>query len=284
MKKFKTLLATVALALPMAVTPLAPAATLLANAATTKAAKSTTENLLKAPTVKKVAYHATKAGVPIYKITFAADKSVATLTPTTKKVATKITYTTTKTVEVTTGKKGTKPTTYLLLKTTKGSVVGWVKAASLTKGAYKVPAKKTELKKTITKKATKHATTKKAVKKSTKKATTKKVTKKAAHKKTAKLTVKKAVTAKTTWFELTKRATLTKKAYTSAKATTYYRAAFAADRQTVSLTKAGTLKAGKTYHATKAFYAKTSAKASTHEYVLLTGAGWTPATALKTAK
>ena len=288
MKKFKTLLATVALALPMAVTPLAPAATLLANAATTKAAKSTTENLLKAPTIKKVAYHATKAGVPIYKITFAADKSVATLTPTTKAVATKTTYTTTKTVEVTTGKKGTKPTTYLLLKTSKGSVVGWVKATSLTKGAYKVPAKKTELKKTSTKKTPKRATTKKAVKKSTKKATTKKVTKKATPKKTAKSTVKKmpkkAVAAKTTWLELTKRATLTKKAYTSAKVTPYYRAAFAADRPTVSLTKAGTLKAGKTYHATKAFYAKTSAKASTHEYVLLTGAGWTPATALKTAK
>lgn len=289
MKKIKTLLATVALALPMAVTPLAPAATLIANASTTKAAKGTTYTLVKAPTLKKTSYHVTKSGLTLEKAVFGADKSTATLTPTKTKLAAKTTYTTTKAIELSTGKKGTKPTTYYLLKTSKGTTLGWVKGTSLAAGAYATPKAKVAAKSTkkVAKKATptkakkatakaKKATTKKAAKK----VTTKKATKKTAPKKA---TVKKT-TAKATTLQLTKKATATKKGLTAAKAATYYKAAFAADRPTVTLTKAGSLKAGKTYHATKAFYAKTSAKAAAHEYVFLTGAGWTATAGLKTAK
>jgi len=291
MKKIKTLLATVALALPIAVTPLAPAATLLANAATTKAAPSTTETLVAATTVAKTTYHAARTGVPVYQIAFAADKSVATLTPTTKTVATKTTYSTTKTVDLSTGKKDAKSTTYVLLKTSHGTLVGWVKAASLTKGAYLAPkatvATKESVKKTTPQKVTVKATPKQATaKKVSQKVTPKKVTKKdsAKTKHTAKKTTEKIVPTKATWLLLTKRTTPAKKAYTPTKTTPYYRAAFAADRPTVSLTKAGTLKTGTAYRATKAFYAKTSAKATAHEYVLLTGTGWTSTANLKTAK
>lgn len=294
MKKIKTLLATVALALPMAVTPLAPAATLIANASTTKAAKGTTYTLVKAPTLKKTSYHVTKSGLTLEKAVFGADKSTATLTPTKTKLAAKTTYTTTKAIELATGKKGAKPTTYYLLKTSKGTTLGWVKGSNLAAGAYATPkakaAKSTKkvAKKTTTPAKTKKATAKKApaktkkaaTKKTAKKVTTKKVTKKTTPKKA---TAKKA-SAKATTLQLTKKATATKKGLTAAKAATYYKAAFAADRPTVTLTKAGSLKAGKTYHATKAFYAKTSTKAAAHEYVFLTGAGWTATAGLKTAK
>jgi len=294
MKKIKTLLATVALALPMAVTPLAPAATLIANASTTKAAKGTTYTLVKAPTLKKTSYHVTKSGLTLEKAVFGADKSTATLTPTKTKLAAKTTYTTTKAIELSTGKKRAKPTTYYLLKTSKGTTLGWVKGTSLAAGAYATPkakvaakstkkvAKKatpTKAKKTTAKKAT--AKTKKtATKKAANKVTTKKVTKKTAPKK---VTAKKA-SAKGTTLQLTKKAKATKKGLTATQAAAYYKAAFAADRPTVTLTKAGSLKTGKTYHATKAFYAKTSAKAAAHEYVFLTGAGWTATAGLKTAK
>lgn len=295
MKKIKTLLATVALALPMAVTPLAPAATLIANASTTKAAKGTTYTLVKAPTLKKTSYHVTKSGLTLEKAVFGADKSTATLTPTKTKLAAKATYTTTKAIELSTGKKGAKPTTYYLLKTSKGTTLGWVKGTSLAAGAYATPKAKAAAKSTkkVAKKTTTPAKTKKtaakkapaktkkaATKKTAKKVTTKKVTKKTTPKKA---TVKKA-SAKATTLQLTKKATATKKGLTAAKAATYYKAAFAADRPTVTLTKAGSLKAGKTYHATKAFYAKTSAKAAAHEYVFLTGAGWTATAGLKAAK
>lgn len=294
MKKFKTLLATVALALPIAVTPLAPVATLLANAATTKAAKSTTETLVGVPTTAKVAYHTVKAGVPVDDISFAADKSVATLTPTTRTLATKTTYTTVKTIDLSTGKKGDQPTAYVLLKTSKGATIGWAKVTSLVKGAYLAPkatvaTKRPAVKKAIAKKvAVKRVTTKAPAKKVTKKAITKQPAKKATTKTTTKLTAKKTteriVPTKATWLLLTKRATPTKEAYKAGTATPYYRAAFTADRPTVKLTKTGNLKAGKTYRATKAFYAKTNAKAPTHEYVLLTGAGWTATTGLKGTK
>ncbi|BDZ29656.1 hypothetical protein RA086_00590 [Lactiplantibacillus sp. WILCCON 0030] len=251
MKKFQTLLATIALALPIAVTPLAPTATLVANAATTTKAKTATYTLVKAPTLKKVCYHVTRTGLTLEKASFTADRAAVTLAPTTTKLATKTTYTATKAIKVTAGKKDAKTTTYLLLKTTKGKTLGWIKATSLTAGAYKVPKAKT----------------------------IKKVTKRAPKKTTA----NRDTTNPTTLMVTRKVATL-KQTYRTKAATPYYQAAFAADRPVVTLTKAGTIKSGKTYRATKTLYAKTGTKAATHEYVFLTKAGWAATTNLKPIK
>jgi len=235
MKKINVLIATAALALPLAAAPLAPATTLIANAATVKKAtpaKATTYTLKKATSIKKTAYHAKKAGDK-YKIEFAADRATAKVSKSKTKLSTKKTYTTSKTIELLSSKKGAKEVKYLHLKNDKGEFAGWVKASEMTKGALgsKAPAK-----------------------------------------------------AKATKLTLTKKAKAIKKAYTATKKGEFAKAVFAKDGKTATLTKAGTLTSGKKYDATKSIYAKTSTKATAHEYVLLKDAGWTLATNLKAAK
>lgn len=283
MKKFNTLLATIALALPIAVTPLAPAATLIANAST-KATKSTTYDLTKATTLKKVAYHATKPGA-LYKINFAADRSVAFVSPVKAKLATKTTYCAVKAIVLTSGKKNAEKTTYCLLENTKGQKVGWIKATEVTKGAY-VAAKATTTKKTIKKaerKAAKQMPKRVVTKETTKKAATKKVTSiKPAKKATPKKAMKK--TPKATTILVSKKAKAIKAEYTAKKAAPTCKITFSTKKGTARITPRGTLKAGKRYTATKAFYGKTSKKAMASEFVYLNGTGWAARTSLKAAK
>ena len=294
MKKFNTVLATLALALPMAVTPLAPAATLLANAATTKKAAALTGTVSKAKTLKKTDVHVDKK-TATENISFRADSNAATVSARTTKLAPKTTYKAIHSVAFTSHHK---TTTYYELTNTKGDFIGWAPAKELAKGAYatkkatdkkvtakKVADKKTTAKKAADKKATaKKATAKKATaKKTTAKKTTKKTTKKAVKKLTTKKAAKKTAR-KTTTFLTTSKVTNIKKAYTAKKAGTVYRLTFAADRGSATAVKTGTLKTGRHYTAIHALNAKTSAKTSAHNYVYLEGNGWTATSNLKATK
>ena len=228
MRKINVLLATAALALPLAAAPLAPTTSLVANAATVKKVTPVkTYSLKKATSIKKTAYHAKKTGDK-YKIEFAADRSKAKVCKSTTKLSTKKTYMVSKTIELS-SKKGAKEVKYLHLKTTKGEFAGWVKASQMTKGV--LPAK-----------------------------------------------------AKTTKLTVTKKAKAVKEVCVATKKGDYAKAKFANKGKLVCLTKSGKLIPGKKYNATKSLYAKTSAKATAHQYVLLSGAGWTKVSNLKAAK
>ncbi|KRO28781.1 hypothetical protein [Lactiplantibacillus fabifermentans] len=289
MKKFNTVLATLALALPMAVTPLAPAATLLANAATTKKAATLTGTVSKAKTLKKTDVHVDKK-TATENISFRADSNAATVSARATKLVPKTTYKAIHSVAFTSHHK---TTTYYELTNTKGDFIGWAPASKLAKGAdtaKKATAKKATVtkataKKAATKKATaKKATAKKATaKKATAKKTTKRTTKKAVKKLTTKKGTKKTAN-KPTKFLAAGKATTIKKAYTAKKAGTVYHLSFSADQGSATAVKTGTLKTGRHYTAIRAWNAKTSAKASAHNYVYLEGNGWTATGNLKATK
>ena len=164
MKKLTSVVATLALALPLAVSPFAMTTT--ANAATITP-KTTTHAFTKASH-----FHPTKVQpkttTTLTTIHFAADRAVAFVSPAKAKLSTKKTYTATKAITVTTGKHST--TTYYFI-SAHGKALGWVKAATVTKRIAPIATKQTpKTKLTIVKKATKKAAPKAT---SSKKATSK---------------------------------------------------------------------------------------------------------------
>lgn len=221
MKKLN-LMAAVALALPIAVTPLAPATTLIASAATTKPAKATTYTLCKTAKVSSVAYRAKRA-TTLSKVSL--DGSKAKVTPMKQKLTTTQTYRAVKRITITTGKKGAKKTTCLQLKNAKGTTVGWVTASALTKGAYQ----KCNL-------------------------------------------------------IVTRKSKAIKQSYRAKAASETYYASFKKDAKVTLTSRPTNLTAKKCYTAKKAFYAKTSKKATAHEYVDLSGQGWIATSSLSTVK
>ena len=149
MKKLTSVVATLALALPLAVSPFAMTTT--ANAATITP-KTTTHAFTKASH-----FHPTKVQpkttTTLTTIHFAADRAVAFVSPAKAKLSTKKTYTATKAITVTTGKHST--TTYYFI-SAHGKALGWVKAATVTKRIAPIATKQTpKTKLTIVKKATK---------------------------------------------------------------------------------------------------------------------------------
>lgn len=221
MKKLNTLMAAVALALPIAVTPLAPATALLASAAT-KPAKATTYTLCKTTKLAKVAYRAKKA-TTLSKVKLTSGK--AKVTATKRKLATHTTYRAVKKITITTGKKGAKKVTCVELKNAKGTTVGWVATTALAKGAYQ----------------------------------------------------------KCTLI-VTRKAKTIKRDYRAKRASETYTATFKKDHKVALASKPTNLTAKKCYAAKDAFYAKTSKKATAHEYVYLSGQGWITAASLTAAK
>ncbi|RRK10897.1 hypothetical protein D1831_04895 [Lactiplantibacillus garii] len=222
MKKLNTIMAAVALALPIAVTPLAPTTALVASAATTKPAKATTYTLCKTAKVNKVAYRA-KTDTTLAKVSL--EKSKAKVTPTKRKLATDKTYRAVKAITITTGKKGAKKIQCLELKNQKGTTVGWVTASALTKGAYQ--------KCTLT---------------------------------------------------VTRKTKAVKQNYRAKAASATFSASFKKDGKVTLTSKPTNLTTKKCYAAKEAFYAKTSKKATAHEYVYLKGQGWIATTQLKAVK
>ncbi len=282
--------AAAAMVLPLGLGAIAPAnAEVTAFAATKAAAKKTTYTLASSKAVKKAAYHV-KSGKPeLFSALFAADKSTVSLTKKGTLAGEKTYYATKKMVVTNKAKKET------LVFVTSGKTSGWVKLSKLTAGMFKAAdgnkagvkmadattagakvtatAKKTTAKKATAKKTVaKKATPKKAVaKKATaKKATAKKATPKKAAAKGTTFTLAKSVQLKKTAFHFKG----TKPAYFSGK--------FAADQPKVTLTKKGTLAAGKTYYATKKITVKQGKK--NVQYLLITNKGWVLASQLVAGK
>lgn len=127
MKKLTTVVATLALALPLTATPFVGATSARAATATPK----TTHPLDKVSHFRATSVHVQHA-TTLTTIQFAADRASATTTPAKTKIAPKTTYTATKTIILTTGKHAT--TAYTLI-SKHGKVLGWVKTADLTKPA-----------------------------------------------------------------------------------------------------------------------------------------------------
>lgn len=127
MKKLTTVVATLALALPLTATPFAGATSARAATATPK----TTHPLDKVSHFRATSVHVQHA-TTLTTIQFAADCASATTTPAKTKIAPKTTYTATKTIILTTGKHAI--TAYTLI-SKHGKVLGWVKTVDLTKPA-----------------------------------------------------------------------------------------------------------------------------------------------------
>ncbi|WP_260201321.1 hypothetical protein [Lactiplantibacillus pentosus] len=125
MKKLTTVVATLALALPLTATPFVGATSASAATATPK----TTHPLDKVSHFRATSVHV-KHTTTLTTIQFAADRASATTTPAKTKIAPKTTYTATKTIILTTGKHAT--TAYTLI-SKHGKVLGWVKTVDLTK-------------------------------------------------------------------------------------------------------------------------------------------------------
>lgn len=189
MKKLTSVVATLALALPLAASPFAMTTT--ANAATVTP-KATTHALTKATHFPAITLHA-KATTTLNTIHFAADRAIAFVSPVKAKLSTKKTYTATKAITLVTGKHAS--TTYYLI-SEHGKALGWAKATTIIKGS--TPAAKLKATKKTPK--TKLTIAKKTTKKAGPKATsTKKTTPKIkAPKKTIKLTKQKTTKAKST--------------------------------------------------------------------------------------
>ena len=155
MKKLTSVVATLALALPLAASPFAMTTT--ANAATVTP-KATTHALTKATHFPAITMHA-KAATTLNTIHFAADRAIAFVSPAKAKLSTKKTYTVTKTITLATGKH-TSATYYLISE--HGKALGWAKATTMIKGnaptaKLKATKKTPKTKLTITKKTTKQA-------------------------------------------------------------------------------------------------------------------------------
>lgn len=176
MKKLTSVVATLALALPLAASPFAMTTT--ANAATVTP-KATTHALTKATHFPAITMHA-KAATTLNTIHFAADRAIAFVSPAKAKLSTKKTYTVTKTITLATGKH-TSATYYLISE--HGKALGWAKATTMIKGnaptaKLKATKKTPRTKLTIAKKTTKVKSTKLTIKhpkasiKPTKKVTT----------------------------------------------------------------------------------------------------------------
>lgn len=155
MKKLTSVVATLALALPLAASPFAMTTT--ANAATVTP-KATTHALTKATHFPAITMHA-KAATTLNTIHFAADRAIAFVSPAKAKLSTKKTYTVTKTITLATGKH-TSATYYLISE--HGKALGWAKAATMIKGnaptaKLKATKKTPKTKLTIAKKTTKKA-------------------------------------------------------------------------------------------------------------------------------
>jgi len=315
MKKVAMIAAAAAMVLPLGLGAIAPANTgVTAFAATKAAAKKTTYTLVSSKAVKKAAYHV-KSGKPeLFSAMFAADKSMVSLTKKGTLAGEKTYYATKKIVVKTKATKTAKAKNETLVLVKNGKTSGWVKLSKLTAGKFmaadgkKVAVKaadvakagtkvtataKTTAKKATAKKATaKKAVAKKAVAKKTvaKKAVAKKaVAKKATPKKTTakKATTKKAtpkkVAVKGTTFTLAKSVKIKKTAF-HFKGTkpAYFTGKFAADQPKVTLTKKGTLAAGKTYYATKKITVKQGKK--NVQYLFVTNKGWVLASKLVAGK
>ncbi|WP_432374919.1 hypothetical protein [Lactiplantibacillus pentosus] len=125
MKKLTTVVATLALALPLTATPFVGATSARAATATPK----TTHPLDKVSHFRATSVHVQHT-TTLTTIQFAADRASATTTPAKTKIAPKTTYTATKTIILTTGKHAT--TAYTLI-SKHGKVLGWVKTVDLTK-------------------------------------------------------------------------------------------------------------------------------------------------------
>ncbi|EQM52580.1 hypothetical protein N692_08655 [Lactiplantibacillus plantarum EGD-AQ4] len=212
MTKLTTVVATLALALPLAATPFVGATSASAATATPK----TTHPLDKVSHFRATSVHVQHA-TTLTTIQFAADRASATTTPAKTKIAPETTYTATKTIILTTGKHAT--TAYTLI-SKQGKVLGWVKTADLTKPAThpKTTTKSTPKRNA---KATKRATNKRTP---ARKAapTAKKITLVAKHPKTSLKVTSKATHPKAnkTVTKSTKRAPkLTIKPASSTKAT-----------------------------------------------------------------
>lgn len=155
MKKLTSVVATLALALPLAASPFAMTTT--ANAATVTP-KATTHALTKATHFPAITMHA-KAATTLNTIHFAADRAIAFVSPAKAKLSTKKTYTVTKTITLATGKH-TSATYYLISE--HGKALGWAKATTMIKGnaptaKLKATKKTPRTKLTIAKKTTKQA-------------------------------------------------------------------------------------------------------------------------------
>jgi len=300
MKKVAMIAAAAAMVLPLGLGAIAPANTeVTAFAATKAAAKKTTYTLVSSKAVKKAAYHV-KSGKPeLFSALFAADKPTVSLTKKGTLAGEKTYYATKKIVVKTKATKTAKAKNETLVLVKSGKVSGWVKLSKLTAGKFmaadgkkvaakaadvtKAGTKVTATAKTTAKKATaKKATAKKTVAKKTvaKKATTKKAV---AKKTTAKKATTKKVAAKGTTFTLAKSVKIKKTAF-HFKGTkpAYFSGKFAADQPKVTLTKKGTLAAGKTYYATKKITVKQGKK--NVQYLFVTNKGWVLASKLVAGK
>ncbi|WP_236008178.1 hypothetical protein [Levilactobacillus andaensis] len=296
MKKVAMIAAAAAMVLPLGLGAIAPTNTeVTAFAATKAAAKKTTYTLVSSKAVKKAAYHV-KSGKPeLFSALFAADKPTVSLTKKGTLAGEKTYYATKKIVVKTKATKTAKAKNETLVLVKSGKVSGWVKLSKLTAGKFmaadgkKVAAKAADVAKAGTKvtatakKATaKKATAKKTVAKKTvaKKATTKKAV---AKKTTAKKATTKKVAAKGTTFTLAKSVKIKKTAF-HFKGTkpAYFTGKFAADQPKVTLTKKGTLAAGKTYYATKKITVKQGKK--NVQYLFVTNKGWVLASKLVAGK
>ncbi|KRK85880.1 hypothetical protein FC99_GL002151 [Levilactobacillus koreensis JCM 16448] len=306
MKKVAMIAAAAAMVLPLGLGAIAPANTgVTAFAATKAAAKKTTYTLVSSKAVKKAAYHV-KSGKPeLFSAMFAADKSMVSLTKKGTLAGEKTYYATKKIVVKTKATKTAKAKNETLVLVKNGKTSGWVKLSKLTAGKFmaadgkKVAVKAADVAKAGTKvtAAAKKATAKKVTAKKTvaKKAVAKKtvaktaVAKKATPKKTTakKATTKKAtakkVAAKGTTFTLAKSVKIKKTAF-HFKGTkpAYFTGKFAADQPKVTLTKKGTLAAGKTYYATKKITVKQGKK--NVQYLFVTNKGWVLASKLVAGK
>lgn len=310
MKKVAMIAAAAAMVLPLGLGAIAPANTgVTAFAATKAAAKKTTYTLVSSKAVKKAAYHV-KSGKPeLFSAMFAADKSMVSLTKKGTLAGEKTYYATKKIVVKTKATKTAKAKNETLVLVKNGKTSGWVKLSKLTAGKFmaadgkkvavkaadvaKAGTKVTATAKTTAKKATaKKATAKKTVAKKAvaKKTVAKKtVAKKATPKKTTakKATTKKAtpkkVAVKGTTFTLAKSVKIKKTAF-HFKGTkpAYFTGKFAADQPKVTLTKKGTLAAGKTYYATKKITVKQGKK--NVQYLFVTNKGWVLASKLVAGK
>lgn len=139
MKKLTSVVATLALALPLAASPFAMTTT--ANAATVTP-KATTHALTKATHFPAITMHA-KAATTLNTIHFAADRAIAFVSPAKAKFSTKKTYTVTKTITLATGKH-TSATYYLISE--HGKALGWAKATSAKKATPKIKTSKKVIK------------------------------------------------------------------------------------------------------------------------------------------
>ncbi|MFC6260487.1 hypothetical protein [Levilactobacillus fujinensis] len=304
MKKVAMIAAAAAMVLPLGLGAIAPAnAEVTAFAATKSAAKKVTYTLASSKAVKKAAYHV-KSGKPeLFSALFAADKSTVSLTKKGTLAGEKTYYATKQIVIKTKATKTAKAKSETLVFVKSGKTSGWAKLSQLTAGKFMAADGKNAVTKTAD--AVKAGTKVTATAKTTAKKTTAKktVAKKAVAKKTvAKKAVAKKVTTKTTAKKATAKKATTKKAavkgktYTLAKAVNikktafhfkgtkpaYFTGKFAADQPKVTLTKKGTLAAGKTYYATKKITVKQSKK--NVQYLLVTNKGWVLASKLVAGK